>query len=215
MAFQRAKYRQSGASLVEFMIASLVGSIALAIIGSVFLSNQRVALQRSQHIMLQQQMSMVMHQLKRDVLRAGYNGINNHSVIFSDQDDLLAVTETSIGYVYYTPHSSSGKFSHTLYRLDNGILRYRQINCTQIIDYENFKCPEEEEEEEKNKSASFYSLFEPKQVRVTQFSVKRFPINGQAVQSAVISIDVSASLVANPAVAHSMQLHITQRNWQS
>lgn len=203
MAFQRAKYRQSGASLVEFMIASLVGSIALVIIGSVFLSNQRVALQRSQHIMLQQQMSMVMYQLKRDVLRAGYNGISNHSVIFSDQDDLLAVTETSIGYVYYTPNSSSGKFSHTLYRVGDKMLKYCQANSDQIKTQQSIS------------SQRCYDLFEPKQVKVTDFVVKRFPLNGQAVQSAVISIDVSASLVANPEVAHSMQLHITQRNWQS
>lgn len=203
MAFQRAKHRQSGASLVEFMIASLVGVMALAIIGSLFLSNQRVALQRSQEIMLQQQMSMVMHQLKRDVLRAGYNGINNHSVRFSDQDDLLAVTETSIGYVYYTPNSSSEDFSHTLYRLDNKMLKYCQEISDQIKTQQSVS------------SQNCHNLFEPKQVKVTDFVVKRFPINGEAVQSAVISIDFNASLVANPAVAHSMQLNITQRNWQS
>ncbi|EKO3641705.1 pilus assembly protein PilW [Vibrio metschnikovii] len=203
MAFQRAKYRQSGASLVEFMIASLVGSIALAIIGSLFLSNQRVALQRSQEIMLQQQMSKVMHQLKRDVLRAGYNGINNQSLTFSDQDDLLAVTETSIGYVYYTPNSSSRKFSHTLYRLDDKMLKYCQVNSEQLKTLQSVN------------SQPCYNLFEPKQIKVTNFAVKHVPLSGETVRSAVVLVDVSASLVANPEVTHSMQLQITQRNWQS
>ncbi|EKO3589887.1 pilus assembly protein PilW [Vibrio metschnikovii] len=201
MAFPVAKHQQIGASLIEFMIASLVGVMALAIIGSVFISNQRVALQRSQEIMLQQQMSMVMHQLKRDVLRAGYNYLDSYSLQFIDKPDLISVTDHSIGYVYYIHNHSAEKFSHTLYRLDSSSLKYCQAN---------YLIPQS--------TASMtrcFNLFDPKQVRVTQFSVKRFPINGQAVQSAVISIDISASLVANPAVAHSMQLHITQRNWQS
>lgn len=203
MVFQRAKYRQSGASLVELMIASLVGSIALAIIGSLFLSNQRVALQRSQDIMLQQQMSMVMYQLKRDVLRAGYHGSHGTSVTFDYQNNLLAVNDRSLGYVYYTPNSSSGRYSHTLYRLDNNMLDYCQDNRDQI----NSRQPENPQH--------CHALFDPKQVKVTNFAVKHVPLTGETVRSAVVLVDFSASLVANPEVTHSMQLQITQRNWQS
>ncbi len=43
---------QQGNTLIEFMVAALVGAMALAIVGTVFLSNQKAAAQRSKEIML-------------------------------------------------------------------------------------------------------------------------------------------------------------------
>ncbi|NMS07842.1 pilus assembly protein PilW, partial [Vibrio parahaemolyticus] len=45
MALNNAK--QQGSTLVEFMIAALLGLVALGIVGAVFLSNQKTAVQRS------------------------------------------------------------------------------------------------------------------------------------------------------------------------
>lgn len=56
---------QQGNTLIEFMVAALVGAMALAIVGTVFLSNQKAAAQRSKEIMLLQQVSSVMQQMKR------------------------------------------------------------------------------------------------------------------------------------------------------
>ncbi|TOO19843.1 pilus assembly protein PilW, partial [Vibrio parahaemolyticus] len=60
MALKNA--RQYGNTLIEFMIAALLGIIAVGIIGAVFISSQKVAAQRSKEIMLLQQVSSVMQQ---------------------------------------------------------------------------------------------------------------------------------------------------------
>ncbi|HFD0509111.1 TPA: PilW family protein, partial [Vibrio cholerae] len=92
--------KQKGNTLIEFMIASLVGAMALAIIGTVFLSNQKAAAQRSKEIMLLQQMSSVMQQMKEDIQRAGFDGISTNSMMLSGSANILFQQTNKIGYVY-------------------------------------------------------------------------------------------------------------------
>lgn len=91
MALKNA--RQYGNTLIEFMIAALLGIIAVGIIGTVFLSSQKVAAQRSKEIMLLQQVSSVMQQVKEDIKRAGFDGINNKSMmLFGSSNVFLFAT---------------------------------------------------------------------------------------------------------------------------
>lgn len=91
---------QQGNTLIEFMIAALVGAMALAIVGTVFLSNQKAAAQRSKEIMLLQQMSSVMQQMKEDIQRAGFDGIATNSMMLSGSANILHQQANMIGYVY-------------------------------------------------------------------------------------------------------------------
>ncbi len=80
---------QQGNTLIEFMVAALVGAMALAIVGTVFLSNQKAAAQRSKEIMLLQQVSSVMQQMKEDIQRAGFDGIAINSMMLSGSANIL------------------------------------------------------------------------------------------------------------------------------
>ncbi|MCG3732904.1 PilW family protein [Vibrio cincinnatiensis] len=201
MVLLGAKQKQWGSSLVEFMIASLVGAIALGMIGSLFLSNQKASLQRSKEIMLLQQMSVVLHQMKSDVLRAGYNHLDNHSIKLSGADSLLFVEPNQIGYVYQNPMAVSASVSNTVYRFDNNALKYCQKSRTEVLSTTSA-------------ATGCFNLFDPKQVKVIRFAVQHEPVFGESVQSGVISIVLSAALVKTPSVSQTMKLRLIQRNWQ-
>ena len=121
MALKNA--RQQGNTLIEFMIAALLGIIAVGIIGTVFLSNQKVAAQRSKEIMLLQQMSSVMQQVKEDIKRAGFDGIANNSMMLSGSSNVLYLQPNKIGYVY---RNTASTVSNTIYQLNNNMLEYCQ-----------------------------------------------------------------------------------------
>ncbi|TOP02847.1 pilus assembly protein PilW, partial [Vibrio parahaemolyticus] len=56
-------FKQKGASLVEFMIASALGLISLATVGSIYVSGQRVIMERSKELMLLQNSESVVQML--------------------------------------------------------------------------------------------------------------------------------------------------------
>ncbi|MEW4508834.1 pilus assembly protein PilW, partial [Vibrio cholerae] len=59
-----------------------------------------------------------------------------------------------------------------------------------------------------------FDLFDPKQIKVTQFDIHRTVLSGSAVESAFISISVAAELKNAPSISHAMSLQVQQRNWQ-
>ncbi|EHH0747824.1 pilus assembly protein PilW [Vibrio vulnificus] len=190
--------KQAGSSLVEFMIAALLGGMALAIVGSVFISNQKSAAQRSKEIMLLQQMSSVMQQLKEDVQRAGFDGVATNSIMLSDSAKVLYLQPTQIGYVYRKSMSST---SNTVYRLHNDMLEYCQKDSTTPMTVVSAVT-------------SCFDLFDPKQIKVTQFDINKKLLVGTSVESAFVTISMSAQLKKDSSVSHSMSLQVQQRNWQ-
>ncbi|EJK2115513.1 pilus assembly protein PilW [Vibrio navarrensis] len=191
--------KQLGSSLVEFMIAALLGGIALTIVGSVFLSNQKSAAVHSQQILLQQQISGVLHQIKKDIQRAGYNGVTSESLQLSATDEVVYSQPTKIGYVY---RLSPNSVSNTLYRLDNGRLQYCQqekpspLTVVELIDKPCF------------------DLFDSKQVKIEKFDIELSKLVGNNTQSAFIKLTISAHLVGNKEISHQQTISILQRNWQ-
>ncbi|MFG0605920.1 prepilin-type N-terminal cleavage/methylation domain-containing protein [Vibrio mimicus] len=196
MALKSAK--QQGNTLIEFMIASLVGAMALAIIGSVFLSNQKVATQRGKEIMLLQQMSSVMQQMKEDIQRAGFDGIATNSMMLSGSANILYQQAHKVGYVYRKNASAA---SNTVYQLNNDMLEYCQKDSTSPLNVVSA-------------ASGCFDLFDPKQIKVTQFDVNKILLSGSAVESAFISISMTAELKNDHSISHAMSLQVQQRNWQ-
>lgn len=190
--------KQRGNSLIEFMVAALVGAMALAIIGAVFLSNQKAAAQRSKEIMLLQQMSSVMQQMKEDIQRAGFDGIATNSMILSGSANILYQQANMIGYVY---RKNAGNTSNTVYQLNNNMLEYCQKDSAspQTVVSAATGC---------------FDLFDPKQIKVTQFGIAQSQLFGASVESAFISISMAAELKNDPSISHAMSLQVQQRNWQ-
>lgn len=196
MALKSAKLR--GNTLIEFMIAALVGSMALAIVGVIFLSNQKVAAQRSKEIMLLQQVSSVMQQMKKDIQRAGFDGVVTNSMMLSGSADVLYQQANKIGYVYRKTVSEA---SNTVYQLNNNMLEYCQNNASSSLSIASA-------------ATGCFDLFDPKQIKVTQFEVNKKLLSGSAVESAFITISIAAELKNAPSVSHAMSLQVQQRNWQ-
>ncbi|NAW84425.1 pilus assembly protein PilW [Vibrio sp. V43_P6S15P86] len=196
MALNNAK--QQGSTLVEFMIAALLGVVALGIVGAVFLSNQKTAVQRSKEIMLLQQMSSVIQQVKVDIQRAGFNGITTKSMMLSGSPSVLYQQSEKIGYVYRNTASS---VSNTIYRLKDNMLEYCQDDSPSPLSVVSA-------------ASGCFDLFDPKQIKVTQFGVSRTLLSGSSIDSAFISISMAAELKNDPAISHAILLQVQQRNWQ-
>ncbi|MGL6027842.1 MAG: pilus assembly protein PilW [Vibrio sp.] len=196
MALKSAKYQ--GNSLIEFMIAALIGVIALGIIGGVFLANQKAAAQRSKQIMLQQQMSSVMQQMKEDIQRAGFAGIETYSLMLSGASSVLFHQANQIGYVY---RLSSNSVSNTVYRLNNHMLQYCQNETPLPLDIASV-------------ASGCFDLFMPSQIKVVQFDVSHSLLQGASVDSALLAITMAAELKNDPTISHTIGLTIQQRNWQ-
>ncbi|EPZ7320546.1 PilW family protein [Vibrio mimicus] len=196
MALKSAK--QQGNTLIEFMIASLVGAMALAIVGAVFLSNQKAAAQRSKEIMLLQQMNSVMQQMKEDIQRAGFDGIATNSMMLSGSSNVLYQQSNKIGYVYRKTPSAA---SNTIYQLNNNMLEYCQKDSTSPLSVVSA-------------SSGCFDLFNPKQIKVTQFDISRTLLSGSSIESSFISISMTAELKNEPAISHAISLQVQQRNWQ-
>ncbi|ENM5766112.1 prepilin-type N-terminal cleavage/methylation domain-containing protein [Vibrio mimicus] len=190
---------QQGNTLIEFMIAALVGAMALAIVGTVFLSNQKAAAQRSKEIMLLQQMSSVMQQMKEDIQRAGFDELGTSSLMLSGATSIIYQQPDRLGYVYRQPASVSA--SSTVYKLNDGMLEYCQKDSVspQTVVAAASGC---------------FDLFDPKQIKVTQFGIAQSQLFGASVESAFISISMAAELKNDPTVSHAILLKIQQRNWQ-
>ncbi|EJL3955319.1 prepilin-type N-terminal cleavage/methylation domain-containing protein [Vibrio cholerae] len=189
---------QQGNTLIEFMVAALVGAMALAIVGTVFLSNQKAAAQRSKEIMLLQQMSSVMQQMKEDIQRAGFDGIATNSMMLSGSANILYQQANKIGYVYRKTASES---SNTVYQLNNNMLEYCQKDSPSPLNIVSA-------------ATECFDLFDPKQIKVTQFDVHRTVLSGSEVESAFISISMAAELKNDHSISHAMSLQVQQRNWQ-
>ncbi|EGQ7693800.1 pilus assembly protein PilW [Vibrio vulnificus] len=190
--------KQVGSSLVEFMIAALLGGMALTIVGSVFISNQKSAAQRSQEIMLLQQMSIVMQQMKEDIQRAGFDGIATNSMMLSGSTTVLYLQSNAIGYVY---RKTSSQTSSTLYRINDDMLEYCQHDSALPITVVSA-------------ATGCADLFDPKQIKVTRFSIDRNLLTGASVESAFVTISLDAQLNKNSSVSHALSLKVQQRNWQ-
>ncbi|RBW64187.1 pilus assembly protein PilW [Vibrionales bacterium C3R12] len=190
---------QLGATLIEFMVASLLGAMAISIIGSVFLSGQRVATERSKELLLLQQVSGALQYFKQDIQRAGYDGGGGHSLMLSGAANILHISPDFKTAAYAYQHQT--KIRNVAFVFQSGMIKVCDSPSTIV----------------KTVSSAVTgcsSIFEPNQIKVTDFSVKNDVIAGKKSASGLTSIAMSAELVGDPLVNYSSNVEVQQRNWQ-
>lgn len=212
MATQNAKVRQRGSSLVEFMVASLLGLIALGIVGNVFISGKKAATERSKELLLLQNMTSVMQQMKEDLLRAGYNGVSAGSSILSGAAYAIH-TQTDpemLGFVYRVASSGSSAYRSVIYK-------YKPLspraNLIQLCEKHYHKPLTPASAAKSGFQGVCYNLFDPKQITIDSFNVSIIETVSNSISSAFSVISMSASLVNDASVTHSMVIKVQQRNW--
>lgn len=200
---------QKGLSLIELMIASVLGIITLLAVGGVFLSGQKLAAERSQRLLVIQSINEALRYIKEDIQRAGFHQSNGQSFIISGADSVITSTPTSLDYGYQTG-VSGGQPIYTqvgfFYDSVNKQLKFCQqpessahlLNPCSSLSY--------------NVSTGPFSLLDSKRVRVDGFTVASEAL-GSTVSSALYTITLQASLLDG---SHSQTLStkIKQRNWK-
>lgn len=212
MAIQNAKVRQRGSSLIEFMVASLLGLIALGIVGNVFISGKKTATERSKELLLLQNMTSVMHQMKEDMLRAGYNGINAGSGILSGATHVLH-TQTSpdmLGFLYRTTSAGVRVFRSVVYKHEP---QSSSADLLQLCEKHHSVPLTPMSAAVSGVKGNCYSLFDPNQITVDSFHVSTIETMSDSISSGFNVISMSASLVNDASVTHTMVIKAQQRNW--
>ncbi len=199
--------KNQGFSLVEFMVAALLGSIALITIGSVLIATQKSASEKNKQIMLLQNMSTALQQLKEDVLRAGFDGDLAASAKFSGVPGVTysQTNPDALGYVYKVRTGNTPEYRHVVYWLNSSnsnLILCEKSNAAFLSVYAAA-----------NSRGHCYSVFDPKQISVSQFSVTHHQLEN-SVKSAFIIIRLSAFLTKDPLIKQHLEIKVTQRNWQ-
>lgn len=213
MAIRNATRRLGGASLIEFMIAALVGAMALGIVGSVFISSQRSAAQRSQEILLLQNMTNVLQVMKEDLYQAGYGGVQRKSVLLSGATRIVH-TEAApplLGYVYQVMSGASSAYRNVVYRQQSaagGTMELKLCEKQQPAPLSVASAADS------GFSGNCYSLFDARQISVMAFRARTETLVSDRVSGAVTTVSLTAALTQNPSVSQSLSFHIQQRNWQ-
>ncbi|PNH81005.1 pilus assembly protein PilW [Vibrio diazotrophicus] len=209
MAIRSVIKNVSGSSLVELMIATLMGGMALVIVGGVFISNQRSAAEKAKEIMLLQNLTSVMQQLKEDVQRAGFDDDVAKSVMFSDSTEVIHIGghNTILGYVYRVASRSSSEYLHVFYKYDS------QTSRLMLCEKRNITPLSVVVATTSGVKGNCYSLFDPHQIYVTDFSVHRNLLENQS-KSALLTVRLSAALTRDISIRQSLEIKVKQRNWQ-
>ncbi len=208
MVTRSAIRKISGFSIVEFMVAALLGGIALTTMGSVLLSTQKSASEKSKQIMLLQNISSTLHQLKEDILRAGFDDGFDTSARFLGESKVTYVHSqpNALGYVYKVRSSTPPEYRHVLYWLNSktsSLMFCEKSRPTLISVYSAA-----------TQFGNCYSVFDPNQISVNQFSVTRHQIDSDDVESAFVIVRMAAHLTKDPEINQYLELKVTQRNWQ-
>jgi len=102
--------KQQGTSLIELMVASVIGVFAISIIGSVFITGQRIAKDKGIELLLLQNLTSTMQVMKEDIQRAGYDGSNGYSIKLSGASNTIQVSGgVAVGFVYFREGSNGTK----------------------------------------------------------------------------------------------------------
>ncbi len=197
-----------GSSLVEMMIAAMLGSIALVIVGSVYVSIQKSASEKTKQILLLQNINSTLQQIKEDVQRAGFNGDLATSAKFVDVTDVIHIdsSSTSFGYVYKLISPAVTEYRHVVYRYDenHSKLSLCEKNHSEVLTFSTASTS--------GVMGNCFSIFDPRQITVREFIVTQHPLINST-ESAYVSIKLSATLADKPTAAQQVELNIKQRNW--
>lgn len=198
------RVRQRGSSLIEFMVASVLGLIAISVIGGVFITGQKITKEKSLELLLLQNLTSTMQVMKEDILRAGFDGENGHSLKLSGAISTVELSGSSaLGFVYFKEGSPSSKdYRHIVYKKSGDKLQACEKGTTTPIDVLSF--PE---------VTSCYSLFDDKVISVDEFEVSSSVVSLGSVQSNITDVAITAS-IPDVGLSESITISVKQRNWQ-
>ncbi|ANP63882.1 pilus assembly protein PilW [Vibrio alginolyticus] len=207
-------FKQKGASLIEFMIASVLGLISLATVGSIYVSGQRVIMERSKELMLLQNSESVVQMLKSDIQRAGFDGNNGHSIKISGSANTIYtlddVDRGLIAYAYYIGVSGSAPlYKNVAYeqRVNTPeslfVCEKKQITIWDVNDVVNLAG-----------TGSCNTLFDKKVIHVNRFDLTSDLLESTDAKSALVTITLGTELKDVTDIRTQQSFTAMQRNWQ-
>ncbi|EJG1639625.1 PilW family protein [Vibrio alginolyticus] len=207
-------FKQKGASLIEFMIASVLGLISLATVGSIYVSGQRVIMERSKELMLLQNSESVVQMLKSDIQRAGFDGNNGHSIKISGSANTIYtlddVDRELIAYAYYIGVSGSAPlYKNVAYeqRVNTPeslfVCEKKQITIWDVNDVVNLAG-----------TGSCNTLFDKKVIHVNRFDLTSDLLESTDAKSALVTITLGTELKDVTDIRTQQSFTAMQRNWQ-
>ncbi|MFM2599074.1 PilW family protein [Vibrio fortis] len=196
--------KQQGTSLVELMVASVIGIFAISIIGSVFITGQRIAKDKGIELLLLQNLTSTMQVMKEDIQRAGYDGSNGYSIKLSGASNTIQVSGgVAVGFVYFREGSSDNKNHRNIVYQKNGtkfqICEKGTTVSEAIPSFEHV--------------TGCYSLFDDTIMVVDEFNITSRVLEQNSIKSTLTDISITAS-IPTAAVTKSVSVSIKQRNWQ-
>ncbi|CDU07330.1 Putative Tfp pilus assembly protein PilW [Vibrio coralliirubri] len=196
--------KQQGTSLIELMVASVIGIFAISIIGSVFITGQRIAKDKGIELLLLQNLTSTMQVMKEDIQRAGYDGSNGYSIKLSGATDTIQVSGgVAVGFVYFREGSSASKdHRHIVYRKSGTRLQICEKGTLAGEDLLSF-----------NEVTGCYSLFDDSLIEVDAFSVDAHLLEQNSIKTTLTDINITAS-IPTAGVSKSVSVSVKQRNWQ-
>ncbi|NAX18375.1 MULTISPECIES: PilW family protein [unclassified Vibrio] len=199
-----AETKQMGATLIEFMVASMLGLIAIAIIGSVFITGQKVATERGKELL--QQVTGALQYLKQDIQRAGYDGGHGNSLTLLDSDDIVFVSadQSTLAYAYLDDTGATKQIRNVGFVMTSGALGVCDRPTSVISGAKTVS----------QATAGCSAIFDTNQINVTHFQAQRASLAANGVSSAYMTISMAAELVGDSHVSTSFGVAIKQRNWQ-
>ncbi len=212
MVILSARYRQGGGTLIEFMIASLLGLIALGIVGSVFISGKKTAAERGKELLLLQNMTSALQQMKDDMLRAGFNGISSGSVTLSGASYAIH-SQTSpdlVGFAYRVTSAGVNTYRSVVYK------HKPQSGAADLLQLCEKSSPmplTPASAAQSGYRGVCFNVFDPKQITVDSFSISTVNTASNSVSSAFSVVSMGASLLNDSNVNHTMSIEAQQRNW--
>lgn len=210
LVIQSVKRRsQTGLSMLEVLVGSLIGLITLAVIGAVFVGGLRLASHNSKRLLLIQSLSIAMEQIKRDVRRAGFNDGQGVAVKLSGSLDTIYVDKENrqLGYVYRLLSSAQGTYRNVVFK--------HHTSSNSSIGNQLKVCEKYSSTPLSITSAALsgwegncYNLFDPNQISITSFEVSSEVVSDDQ----HISVGIVGHLLREPAVSHSAEIRVAGRN---
>ena len=185
-----------GLSVIELLIASVLGVLAIVMAVSSLITVQRVTSDKRDQVYLRQSLYDVLRYIGDDIRRAGFNAQKGESLKLTGHSSVFVVSDKRISYVY------NNQGLYTLTSLVGDTQEKKLKLCTSTITSPPTL----------GACSVYFSLLNEQRIRLTDFAVSLQPL-GEMQESALISISLSATLV-NSDYSESLMIKIKQRNWQ-
>ncbi|CAK2720811.1 Pilus assembly protein PilW [Vibrio crassostreae] len=202
-----------GSTLVEMMVASVIGIIAIGTIGSIFITNQRISSENSLELLLSQNLFSAAQMMKEEIWRAGYDSDSGKSIKLSGATNTIYVNQVSVDEAYigfaYLQDGASSVYRNIVYQFkenklnyclgeSGGLLAINEKPLGTASGAVSMKCE---------------SVFFNRQIQVDALFVEAEELSTGASVSQKVDLELKASLV-NADVSHKVRTSVVQRNWQ-